>query len=61
MAGRPVGWQPPGCWRGTYLAGVGTLLGLFRAAFGAGFRFCVWPVGRLASGNSQEIVRAHVH
>lgn len=44
----------------SYLNGLGSLLANFRAGFGSGFRFCVWPVGRLPSGQSQQIVRAQM-
>lgn len=42
-----------------YMAGLGGLRTLFDATFGPS-RFCIWPVGRLPSGSSQQVVRAQM-
>jgi hypothetical protein len=44
----------------TYLAGLGTLVDMFRAVFTNNFQFSVWPVGRLSTGHSQNVVRAQM-
>lgn len=44
----------------SYYNGLVSLLGLLVAALGTDFQFCVWPVGRLPSGQSQQVVRAQM-
>lgn len=44
----------------SYKNGLGSLLATFRTGLGNGFRFCIWPVGRLPTGQSQQVVRAQM-
>lgn len=44
----------------SYYNGLTSLLGLLVSALGTDFQFCVWPVGRLPSGQSQQVVRAQM-
>lgn len=43
-----------------YLSPLGVLDSTLRAAFGSGFRFCVWPLGKVGLGNSQQVIRAQI-